>query len=131
MYFSTFLASTVFLGLTTPHTSAYALDLGNTNHLSPRVLEHIVKHLSKQIHPQTTLISPFDKGYYGYSRKHHIESLRRCLASPKDVILLQRMSPEVKRVRLMIQELQSGGQKGNGEIRTSESVQRLWRKEDK
>jgi cell division protease FtsH len=130
MYFSIFLASTVFLGLMTGRVSAYAFDLGNTNHLSPRALEHIIKHLSKQIHPQTTPISPFDKGYYGYSRKHHIESLRRRLASPKDVILLQRMSPEVKRVRLMIQEIQTKGHQDKGEIRASESVRRLWRKEE-
>jgi cell division protease FtsH len=129
MYFNIFSAITVFLGLTSPCISAYAFDLGNTNHLSPKALEHIIKHLSKQIHPQTPPISPFDKGYYGYSRKHHIESLRRRLASPKDVILLP-LSPEVKRVRLMIQELKPDGHEDNGEEQASESVRRLWRKEE-
>jgi cell division protease FtsH len=105
MYLPFFLASTLLLGTSTTIISAYAFDIGSTNHLSPRALEHIIKHLSRQVHPPTSFpISPSDKGYYGYSRKHHIDSLRRRLSGPKEVFQHQMHIPEVKRIRVTIKD---------------------------
>ena len=122
MYLSFFLFSTCFLSLTTS-VSPYAFDIGNTNHLSPRALEHIIKHLSKQVHPPSLPLSPFDKGYYGHSQKLHIDSLRRRLSTPREIIHV----PDVRRIRLTIKELQD-------EENTSDLLgvnKRIWRKEKK
>jgi len=103
--------------LLTGSTVSYIFD---TSHLSSKALDHIIKQLARQLQPLSPPISPFVKGYYGYSGQHYVDSLRRRLSREQfehqTKLINDHSIPELKNIKITIQKIREDSE---DDIRTN------------